>query len=199
MSEARIVIATEPDVAGGGWEPGDAVVVSRPAFDPLIAVSLRPVACGAAALTIDVTAPAETLRSRVRDALGWAREMLGGQVIVQSVGRTRLAAHALLEVAGVPVVFGASVGAEDLLHLETLGPERVEVTVSGGSRPETRVATGDGVRIEPPVWETRERRALQRAATALSVGGDAGEGAAWRRDDAVCRALLGAAGDAVPA
>lgn len=198
---ARVLIATEPDAVdaeGDTWSPGAAAVVCRPAFDPVVAARLRGIAAAASAVTIDVTAPTAALRGRVRDAIGWARVAVGaqdgegGDIVVSSVRRTRLAVHALLGIGGVPVVLGASAGAIDLLRVETLGADRAEVAVVGAdSRAEVRIAGADGVRTLPPVWETRERRALQRAATALAEGGLASEGNAWRRDEAVCSAVLG--------
>ena len=156
---------------------GRPVVFERPLLRDDTAALVVAAASGLpqpAAVVAESHAPTIALRSAVRDALGWARLVGGGPLVMRSADATRTGGVALLETAaGIPVslVFAAQQGAPawGRVRLTGLGSTLLELD---GDDIELQFTMTDSAsrRTAPARFERPERLTLRRAVQAVVLG-----------------------------
>lgn len=174
---ARVVIVDRPRADPAAldrmreWEErGVAVVLLRPALRADVAGDALPSAPPSDVVVQTQTSAGEMLDAVV-DAVGWARVLRGGALVVRSVARAPGAVLADLAGSGAAasVVASERLGAAGARRLRAVavGAHRVEVVSTDAVAVVTR-STAEGDLVLPRRWESGERLALRRALAALA-------------------------------
>lgn len=204
---AGVVVARPTSAPGAALSALESAVGSRPLIieRPLLRADLAGAAIAAGrpaptALVVECHAPAASLPAALRDALGWARLLVGGPLTLSSSGVGRTGGVALLETAGgspVSLVFAAQPGSPALgrLRLTALGTTLVEVD---GDETELHLSMTDAAsrRTAPARFERPERLTLRRAIEAAAGGEHPSDLVGLALDAALVHAVTAAAADA---
>lgn len=203
---AGVLLAVRPDAALP--EVDVPVILHRPLLRPDLAIEAAPADARPALVHVEASAADADLAATLRDALGWARVLAGGELRIDARQAAPDGVAALLEAttadgARVPVavVVTRRGGTAPWIRATAVGAERCEVTLDvarGLARVER--ATEAGRSRTATRWESAERLALRRAVEALR-GSGVDDRADWERDDALATALAhpGSAAPAGPA
>lgn len=186
---ARGIVVRDPQASGSDdlataitAAPGLPVVVDRPLLRCDLVDDVRRGGTRAPALVqVECSGSGADFATVARDALGWARVLAGGPLVLVSSQSTSRGFSALLTWAGddvaapVPVAVLATrrAGTAPWIRAIALGAERTEVTidVARGSAVVERASEAGRV-IHPTRWESAERAVLRRALDALDGRGD---------------------------
>jgi hypothetical protein len=173
------------------------VVVDRPLLRVDLAADARSDQAPAL-VQIEASAAVADVPATLRDALGWARILVGGTLELRERQVAPDAVTVLLDggtrdATPVPValVITSRRGTSPWLRATALGPERREVVVDvarGLARVER--ASVDGRTFPPIRWESPARLALRRALDAVT-GARPADLTDWNHDDALAQAIAG--------
>ncbi|GAB2844885.1 hypothetical protein ACFQ0P_03620 [Microbacterium insulae] len=174
---------------------GIPVVVERPLVRPDVTALALPDGVRPAAVTVECHA--RGLAAALRDAVGWARVVAGGALVLrQAASAAPGRSLALLESpSGLAVSLlaatqpGAPGGGR--VRVTALGEELAELDADAGA---LRLATADaaGGRIAPMRWETSERLALRRVIDAVRTDSGPRDLVELDDDERLARAILSA-------
>jgi len=188
---AVVVVRSVDDVAGAVARGASAIVVADGASaasargTDLLAASTVPlvisrprlrrddeaalVTAAFSYVSIDVAAACAERADAAADAMGWARELLGGPLAPRAgAGGLALLDGPRGEAVAVRISETAP-GRAAALRIEAVGEVRVRID-AGEARGAARIAITDaaGTRIAPTPWESPERHALRRALAAVA-------------------------------
>ncbi len=183
---------------------GTPIVLHRPLVRADAVLAARAVLDDAgpfAAAVVECHAPAGALRGALRDAVAWARVLVGEDLraTTRSFGGApaRSRGLALLEASGgasVSLIAAATPGAPPLGRVRATGLGERLVEFDGDEhRQRIEVSDAAGHRVLPRLFEAPERVALRRAAAALAAGGPTGDLARFAHDDRLAGAITAAA------
>jgi hypothetical protein len=162
---AVALVLHDPPIGGVRHRPAVPVVVCRPFVPPTIA---GPPPEPPHLLTVEVAVTSEDSGRWIRDALGWARILAGGNLHLSGgagTGRSAL----LSAPGGVPVLLSVSPTAgAAVFRVTARGASTVEVVADSGSGVVVRsTSSADGTTSLPARLEDPRRAALRDACAAL--------------------------------
>jgi hypothetical protein len=173
------------------------VVVERPRLRSDVAATA--LTGDPAIVQVELGASGKDLEAVLRDAVGWARVLAGGQLDLVEVHATARGASALLQRTdatasrhdGLVTLLATRAGASTpWIRATALGVERIEVTVDG--RTSVVRTTQDGARRMPTRFESSARLALRRAIESLEGAPMPTDLPELDHDSRLAAALLGA-------